>query len=398
MADNICVGIKTTGDRCTRRCPEGLNRCNVHQKTLLDNGPNRTAIKELKLTHKKQTKDLQEQLRERARTTQNHQQLRDVLEDNDDELRRLKIQQGREVRILERQQRDEIIRTGLNPDAEADARRHQEQQRRIAERRDAMREELIRERQHAEALRLQLEIENQQQLLAQIQNNNAGNGGVRQLREEAEFVRDNQNIHRTSTVEMVKKTINEVLKIQVPDEYCWKADECSKTPGDIIVKCKLSSKAAWQMTAKYCQDEDIYDLGRGIYGKVLDCVWQFILNSEHKEDLYKILKQEMEDNIGMCAQGNLSRLCNILSGYMDKIGNQESPSEILQRQLPKLMEIDNPQERVNAALKVFNEVKLPMDEWPTWLKPLIEDEDEDYAIDIVKNDQGIIAQVRLITA
>ena len=73
------------------------------------------------------------------------------------------------------------------------------------------------------------------------------------------------------------------------------------------------------MTQHYCNDHDIYDLGKGIYANVLNGVWQYIKSSEHSEDLKRILKSELEDNLGMCAQGNLSRLCNILSGYMEEI-------------------------------------------------------------------------------
>jgi len=66
------------------------------------------------------------------------------------------------------------------------------------------------------------------------------------------------------------------------------------------------------------------------------------------------------------------------------------------RKLPKLMEIEDPQERVNAALKVFDEVKLPVDEWSKWLNPLIDYEDETYTIDYVKNDQGLVTELKLV--
>jgi hypothetical protein len=126
------------------------------------------------------------------------------------------------------------------------------------------------------------------------------------------------------------------------------------------------------MAAKYCQDENIYELGLGIYGRVLDCVWQYILKSPDRADLCKILKQEMEDNIGMCAQGNLTRLCNILAGYMEGIGPQESPAEVLGRKLPLLLEIEDMTERLEAAYKLLVELKVPQHEWVDWAQPLAE--------------------------
>jgi hypothetical protein len=111
-------------------------------------------------------------------------------------------------------------------------------------------------------------------------------------------------------------------------------------------------------------------MGVGIYGKVLDGVWQYVRNSEHKDELCKILRQELQDNIGMCLQGNLTRLCNVLAGYMDGIGPQESPAERLGREMPKLMEIEDIEARMNTARIVLRDVGLPENEWAPWLEAL----------------------------
>jgi hypothetical protein len=130
------------------------------------------------------------------------------------------------------------------------------------------------------------------------------------------------------------------------------------------------------MTSKYCNREQIYDLQEGIYGKVLDGVWQFIQTSPDKEDLYKILKSEMQDNIGMCSQGNLSRLVNILSGYVDGIGSEETISDKLGRQLPNLLHVVNVYERMRYAVDILLESKLEKSEWMIWITPLFDEFDE----------------------
>ena len=162
------------------------------------------------------------------------------------------------------------------------------------------------------------------------------------------------------------------MKVPVPTEYKWNITECSKTPGEIILECKLSPKATWQMSAMYCADSEIYELGKGIYGRVLDCVWQFILKSEHKADLCRILKSELQDNIGMCAQGNLSRLANILAGYMDGVKSQESISEILGRELPPLMEIEDAGLRMIQFIEKMQENNVPPKDWLEWAEPLFD--------------------------
>jgi len=184
------------------------------------------------------------------------------------------------------------------------------------------------------------------------------------------FAKDKQNVHTRQSVQMTKDVVARVLKIAVPEEYRWNSRIVSKTPGEIITECRLSPNSVAQFVTRYLQNENIYEMGVGIYGKVLDGVWHYVRNSEHKDELCKILRQELQDNIGMCLQGNLSRLCNVLAGYMEGIGPQESPAERLGREMPKLMEIEDSEARMNTARGVLRDVGLPEDEWPPWLEAL----------------------------
>lgn len=186
-----------------------------------------------------------------------------------------------------------------------------------------------------------------------------------------EFHEDNQNIHLAVTVnEVVKKTIQKVITILVPAEYRWNMDTLSKTPGEIIAECKLSIPAGKLLMEKYTSDETIYDMVSGIYGKTLDSVWQYIKNSSDKDVLIKTLKIELEDNIGMCAQGNLTRLCNVLQGYLNDMP-APSISEILGDLLPPLMTIMDLTVRREKALQIMRTHNVPDDQQDMWLEPLM---------------------------
>lgn len=389
MADIQCIGIKSTGDRCERNKVVGQSRCSLHTKTLLNNGPHTLARKELGFIHKREHRTLDNRYDPQFEVLDyyNRKEFQDLIEDRLLERQILRGQHSQARFALMREQRDEIIRTGIDPDEEANQRREQ---------RHRIRHEVIiphnieeeeaylhpNDQQHNRLERDEI-IQEQLEILNQIQQQNVV--GIVVDNQLANFARDNQNVHTKPAVIMVKQTVGKVLCIPVPEGYIWNTNECSKTPGDIITKCKLSMKAAWQMTAKYCQDEDIYDMGKGIYGKVLDCVWQFVLNSEHKEDLFKVIRQEMEDNIGMCAQGNLSRLCNVLSGYSEDIGSQESVSELLGRRLPLLMEIENINDRIHEAIRLMKDLKVDYQEWQLWIQPLVADEDHIESVDFDLN-------------
>ena len=140
----------------------------------------------------------------------------------------------------------------------------------------------------------------------------------------------------------------------------------------------ISKKAAAQMTHHYCGDGDIYDLGRGIYASTLNSVWQYIKTSEHSEDLKRILRNEMEDNIGMCAQGNISRICNILNGYLDGLFVEtRSLNEIIGIKMVELLDLEDVRERLVQGRAFLHHQNIPQDQWKDWLLPLMEEGDHD---------------------
>lgn len=350
---NTCPAIKATGEVCGKRCRENP-RCGTHMLNLHNSGPHTVARNELSYTHRAAMRRFWENAEAQLNQEQD-QIVRDRLEEDfNHQANLLKIQQNREMNLLVREQQDEIRETGIDPDAQARIRRNEE----------------VRRRNEANRARWQERNDAVEQLHRLIAANDVQpNQGVGEL---ARFANDNQNVHTTVAVQQTKTIVERLLKIQVPQEYRWNMKECSKTPGEIIANCKLTPRGGWQMISKYCQDESIYEMEKGIYGKVLDAVWQYVLKSPDKEDLYKVIKQEMEDNIGMCAQGNLTRLCNILAGYMEGIGAQESAAEVLGRKLPLLMEIENQNERVRAAYDLLLELNIPENQWLSWVEPLVE--------------------------
>jgi hypothetical protein len=200
---------------------------------------------------------------------------------------------------------------------------------------------------------------------------------VEQIREELDalprpdgelgrFAADAQNVHTTAAVKQTKDVIDRVLRIAVPDDY--KSPNLS-TMAEVLGGVKMSKPAAQQFAVKYCADEDIYDYGKGIYARVADAVWQFVKNSPDRTDLCKIMGVELTDSVGMCAQGNLTRLCNVLAGYLDGI-NTESLGEQLQRRMAALMVLDSDIDRLTQGKSVLQELAVPEAEWGAWLEAL----------------------------
>lgn len=357
---SLCVAIKNNGEVCGKRCTtHGIVRCNMHITVMNKKGPFKTARDEMLYTHKRNIDNLKKQNDDLIEQEQDAEARAILVVTLRHQVEQLVLRQNHEMDDLIVGQNAHIRRTGIDPDAPARERRRIQ----LQERHDRIIARQFEE--HNNQARQQIDnlvehLNNQQQ--------------VRRVGELAQFANDRQNVHTPATVKQTDYAVERLLKIPVPEEYRWNLKGVSKTISKIIEECKdLSPQALWQLISKYSQDEEISNYGKGIYGRILDGVVQFALNSPHKESIFKAMAVELQDSIGMCAQGNLSRLCNIVAGYMEGIGSQESVAEVLGRKLPMLMQIEDQSSRLEKAYQIFVELGVPEDQWLTWAEPLIED-------------------------
>lgn len=374
MADDKCVAIKSSdGLRCTKKHAPNKTRCNMHFTMVERDGPNYTELCENGHVFKRRRKIMQTDFANRLHAlgprpwVDNREAYAELQRVQQAQYRQLTLEERASYDAIRTRQQVDIARTGINPDEVQDAARALERQAREANRQQRVQQWQDQQAQRANA-HVAVAVAAQQAAVQRPVGNGLG-----------AFANDRQNVHTTSAVKQTLETIKKIRTIEVPVDYRWNMKVVSKTMSEIITECYLSPAAAWQMVSKYCSDEKIYDLEVGIYGKVLDCVWQYIKNSSDKEDLKKILRSEMRDNIGMCAQGNLSRLTNILAGYVDYVVVEESMQDKLGRLLPPLMEIEDIRQRLVAAARIFTEVQLPERDWSAWASGLlIDQEDDDY--------------------
>lgn len=344
-----CQAIKINGSHCSTKIEEG-ERCKRH--CLKNYGPNETRVVELGYIHKRKKREIIDRY------------IRGDIDDTEKkrEMRMEKIRHETSILNLEDRIREETIASEGDADEPY-------KQRRILIR--IQRAERIRDRWRDYINHIVIPGFNHMNVIGA--NGNINHAVQENLGEMGMFAHDKQNVHREVVVCKVKETVEKILKIAVPPEY---KTETFKTVSEILTECNLSKPAALQMSQHYFSDNDIYELGPGIYASILNGVWQFIKASEHSEDLKKILKIEMEDNIGMCAQGNLTRLCNILSGYIDMV-EVRSLMEIIADKLSSLLELDDVRERLVQARSFLDSNKVPRENWKVWLLPLLEEENCD---------------------
>jgi hypothetical protein len=177
------------------------------------------------------------------------------------------------------------------------------------------------------------------------------------------FASDRQNIHRSETVKFVLDMFDILTKQPL--------EPGQNTVADIIRDCNLPPRAIINLTQYYYEPIKIYEIERA-YPRALDGIWAFISRHKEKKELCERVKEELTDNVGMCAQGNLTRLCNILSGYIEGGPVLERPKgEILQEKMAAIAagEVTDDEKRAAARI-LLGEMAVPEAEWDAWIEAL----------------------------
>jgi hypothetical protein len=183
------------------------------------------------------------------------------------------------------------------------------------------------------------------------------------VRVEAELVvfgNDSQNVHRTATVSYIKQIFDTLMTIEVPTNQ--------KTLGLVLTNCNLSDAATMQAVRFYTEKANIYEIDKA-YTRALDAVIAYVEKHPERTELYERVTQELTDNVGMCSQGNLSRICNILSGYIDGIAPPVSKHEMMQNKISAIA-MDSEGNKIERAKAYMREIGIPETNWGPWIEAI----------------------------
>jgi redox-regulated HSP33 family molecular chaperone len=85
-----------------------------------------------------------------------------------------------------------------------------------------------------------------------------------------------------------------------------------------IINSSLNDKTKMALI-EYCQDETVHSVHLITYEELLSYVWNRIIKSAFKEQLMRILEEQIEDSICKCFTGRFNRTLSVLVGYYDDI-------------------------------------------------------------------------------
>ena len=173
------------------------------------------------------------------------------------------------------------------------------------------------------------------------------------------FASDNQNVHRKVVADQTNSHTEKLLAVTVPSEQDTLA-EVRKLFGK---SRKVMSDVEHWYNITLCRTE-----ADCLYKRTLDGLWTLIKASDHKDELCKRLKEEMTESVGMCCEGHLSRLCNVLAGFDEAFTTVVSKAEILQQKMADIAALDvTERTKKMRAKKVLRELEIPVAEHAAWL-------------------------------
>ena len=261
----------------------------------------------------------------------------------------------RQPRVLTLQQRIDALR--------------EEIQRRRTDHQNAA-EALLHMRREAEARLAHLrEAQNRLQVLVAANRDPVGDVNL------AAFAADAQNVHRGSVQSASQVAIEVLLQRPVPaDQNTIQEIEAAWAT---LYRPERQSEEARQRFNRTCTElkQDV-DPQRNLvafdytYVQVLSHVWVSIKRHEHRIALCNRLFEEVQSGIGMCSNGKMTRLLNVLQGFDEQIVASIG-RDAFQNKFATLTGLPLA-ERGAAAAAVFAEHHIPLAEQAAWLDPLME--------------------------
>jgi hypothetical protein len=179
----------------------------------------------------------------------------------------------------------------------------------------------------------------------------------------AAISRDSQNVHKSVVSDQTNRYTEILLGMNVP-----KTQDTLQELRDAWSKPKrllMNDIGKWYRQS-HCRNPDDH-----LYKRILDGLWAHIQTSEFKTELMKRLHEECTDAIGMCCEGHISRLCNVLTGFDDRFVAEVPTGEMIQERIAKISELEtSAEEKALEAWKVLEELKVPEEERRAWIDAL----------------------------
>lgn len=112
-----------------------------------------------------------------------------------------------------------------------------------------------------------------------------------------------------------------------------------------------------------------------LYYKTIRGLVAYILrveNPELRDELFKRAYEECKESVGLCCDGHLARLVNVLVGFDDAFKPPVSQGDLIQDRMSAINAMDvSANEKIRLAHTFFTELGIGMEERTPWIDALV---------------------------
>lgn len=187
----------------------------------------------------------------------------------------------------------------------------------------------------------------------------------------AALARDGQNVHRQVVSEQTNRSTELLLATPDVPEHCRAHELLAATWLNLRiaswshVRRTIDDVVAWRAKDTCRVEND------RLYRRVLHALFMRIYRMEDAElrkELWRRFYEECSEAVGLCCEGHISRLCNVLVGFEEDFKPPVPFGEIVQARMSAIAEMDLPlDDKVKLALEFFDEHKVPQEQRMAWL-------------------------------
>lgn len=180
----------------------------------------------------------------------------------------------------------------------------------------------------------------------------------------ARLADDKQNVHTGAVNKQTRVATEIIINTTIPNGQ--------KTLDEILTSWLFDLKIGSDMSLVYkdmlswANKDLVVQKGDYLYRRMLRGLWAKIktYDTETRLELVKRLWEETSEAVGLCAQGHISRLANVLVGFDDNFVSQQTIHDALayinRLEIPVHIKIEK-------AIVVMDEMSLPQTERQAWL-------------------------------
>lgn len=188
----------------------------------------------------------------------------------------------------------------------------------------------------------------------------------------AGIARDRQNVHTRPVSEQTNRGLQVLLDVRHSHTGTMRCPEWFAS------KWLLRSYGSWSSVSKVVNDMQGWYAQSScrapndwLYRNALDGLYlkiRSVPSDETKIELYKRTFEECLESAGLCCDGHITRLCNVLVGFDEAFVPPVPFAEILQSKMAAIAASEaSTDEKIHQATAFFNEHNVPDGERAAWL-------------------------------